>query len=170
MGVIDMQVYSSRAPASSRAFLAFVDDGSFAREGVFYRVVRKNDNDRGHPKIDVVQGGLVDVPQGCLGIEHETTLQTSLRHLDGSVSLARGRIGTATGAAFFICIGDQPALDAGGERNADCQGFAVFGRVTSGMDTVRAIHQLPSGGIASSPYQSGQILDPPIRILRALRT
>lgn len=160
MGVIDMLVYPSRAPASARAFLAFVDDGSFTREGAFYRVVRKHDNDLGQPTIDVVQGGLQEVPQRSPGIEHETTLQTALRHLDGSVSLARGAVGTATGAALFICVGDQPALDAGGGRNSDGQGFAVFGRVISGMDTVRAIHQLPT---------RGQLLDPPVRILRAAR-
>lgn len=42
---------------------------------------------------------------------------------------------------FFICIGDQPSLDFGGKRNPDGQGFAVFGRVVSGMEVVRKIQQ-----------------------------
>ena len=35
---------------------------------------------------------------------------------------------------FFICIGPQPELDFGGQRNPDGQGFAAFGRVIKGMD------------------------------------
>lgn len=169
MGAIEIAVDPGKAPVSARAFLSFVDDGMFTRCGAFYRVVRQHDNDRGYPTIDVVQGGLRDSPPDAVGIEHETTAGTGLRHLDGSVSLARGRVGTATGATFFICIGDQPALDAGGTRNSDGQGFAVFGCVTRGMDTVRAIHQLPTGNVDGSWHQSGQILDPPVRILKAVR-
>ena len=52
--------------------------------------------------------------------------------------MARGGPDTAT-SDFFICIGDQPALDFGGKRNPDGQGFAAFGTVTSGMDVVRRI-------------------------------
>jgi peptidyl-prolyl cis-trans isomerase A (cyclophilin A) len=63
---------------------------------------------------------------------------TGLRHLDGTLSMARIAPGTA-GSAFFICIGDQPDLDFGGRRNPDGQGFAAFGRVAEGMDVVRAI-------------------------------
>lgn len=44
---------------------------------------------------------------------------------------------------FSICIGPQPELDFGGRRNPDGQGFAVFGRVISGMDIARRIQQLP---------------------------
>jgi peptidyl-prolyl cis-trans isomerase A (cyclophilin A) len=72
-------------------------------------------------------------------IAHETTQQTGLRHLDGTVSMARAQPGTAT-AEFFVCIGAQPALDFGGGRNPDGQGFAAFGRVVEGMDVVRALH------------------------------
>lgn len=53
--------------------------------------------------------------------------------------MARNAPGTAA-SEFFICIGDQPALDFGGRRNPDGQGFAAFGRVVEGMDVVRALH------------------------------
>ena len=66
--------------------------------------------------------------------------------------------GTAT-SEFFICVGDQPALDFGGARNPDGQGFAAFGRVVRGMDVVEAIHQAPS---------DGQYLEPRIRILEMI--
>jgi peptidyl-prolyl cis-trans isomerase A (cyclophilin A) len=55
--------------------------------------------------------------------------------------MARTEPGTAS-SEFFICIGDQPELDFGGKRNPDGQGFAAFGKVTSGMEVVRKIQQL----------------------------
>lgn len=166
-GTIEVIVYPDKAPASARAFLALIDDGTFTRHGVFYRAVRKDDNDNGRPAIDIIQGGWLNPPASLAGVKHETTRQSGLRHRDGTISLARGAVGTATGAAFFICVGDQPALDAGGERNRDGEGFAAFGQVAKGMETVRGIHQLPTSGAASDPYLSGQLLDPPVRILKA---
>jgi peptidyl-prolyl cis-trans isomerase A (cyclophilin A) len=171
MGNIEITVNTYRAPLSARAFLALVDDGSFTQHGSFYRIVRRNENDHGHPTIDVIQGGLVDPSKSLVGIVHEPTGKTGLRHMDGTVSLARGALGTASGAGFFICVGDQPALDEGGGRDpfGDGQGFAAFGRVTKGMETVRRIHQLRTSSFATSPYQSGQIVDPPVRIFRCKR-
>jgi peptidyl-prolyl cis-trans isomerase A (cyclophilin A) len=61
------------------------------------------------------------------------------------ISMARNEPGTAS-TEFFICIGDQPSLDFGGDRNPDGQGFAAFGRITAGMDVVRKIQSLPDSG------------------------
>ena len=68
--------------------------------------------------------------------------------------MARDGPDTAT-SDFFICVGDQPALDYGGKRNPDGQGFAAFGRVVLGMDVVRKIQAAPA---------KGQALEPPVRI------
>ena len=73
--------------------------------------------------------------------------------------MARDTADTAT-SDFFICIGDQPALDFGGARNPDGQGFAAFGRVVKGLDIVRKIQAAPA---------SAQRLSPPIKILSAKR-
>jgi peptidyl-prolyl cis-trans isomerase A (cyclophilin A) len=89
----------------------------------------------------------------------ERTSKTGLLHRDGTVSMARGGPDTAT-SSFFVCLGDQPSLDAGGARNPDGQGFAAFGRVVAGMDVVRRIHQSPA---------QGETLTPPVRILSARR-
>ena len=102
---------------------------------------------------------LLPAAKGFPAIDHETTEMTGLRHLDGTVSMARSKPGSAT-SSFFICIGPQPELDFGGRRNPDGQGFAAFGRVVGGMDVVRTIHALPS---------KGQQLDPPIKILTVRR-
>ena len=92
-------------------------------------------------------------------IVHEPTSDTKLTHADGAVSMARAQVNTARDQ-FFICIGDQRELDAGGRRNADGQGFSAFGRVISGMDVVRKIQASPA---------SGQALTPAIGILRIRR-
>ena len=93
---------------------------------------------------------------------------TGIKHLDGTISMARIEPGTATGA-FFICIGDQPSLDKGGTRNKDLQGFAAFGRVIEGMDVVQQIHQLESDATTDNPYYNGQIPKQPVVIKEARR-
>jgi peptidyl-prolyl cis-trans isomerase A (cyclophilin A) len=92
-------------------------------------------------KIEVIQGGNVADEKCFLPIAHETTKMTGLRHLDGTVSMARAEPGTAS-CSFFICVGDQPELDWGGRRNPDGQGFAAFGRMVAGMDVVRRIQAM----------------------------
>jgi peptidyl-prolyl cis-trans isomerase A (cyclophilin A) len=74
--------------------------------------------------------------------------------------MARAGPDTATGD-FFVCIGDQPSLDFGGNRNPDGQGFAAFGRVVRGLEAVRRIQRAPA---------DGQRLEPPVTIRKARRT
>ena len=73
---------------------------------------------------------------------YETTETTGIKHTDGVISMARLEPGTAS-TEIFICIGDQPSLDFGGDRNPDGQGFAAFGKVSGGMDVVRNIQSRP---------------------------
>ena len=79
--------------------------------------------------------------------------------------MARNGPDTATGS-FSIVIGDQPEMDFGGKRNADGQGFAVFGRVVKGMDVVKAIQASPTGPPGAYGPES---LNPPIGIVKASR-
>ncbi len=169
LGVIEIEVDVDRAPVSSGSFLAHIDAGLIA-EGGFYRTVYP-ENDNGSPKISVIQGGILPGTNGLEPVEHETTSQTGILHGNGVISLARGAVGTGSGAAFFICVGDQPALDMGGGRavSGDGQGFAAFGKVVSGMDVVLEIHRAKPASGAGDAYLAGQILDPPVRILKAYR-
>ncbi len=167
LGEIEVAVDVDRAPVSAGDFLAYVDQGLY--EGsAFYRTVMP-DNDNGSPVISVIQGGVVDPERALPPVRHETTEETGLRHLDGTISLARSDPGTGGGAAFFICIGQQPSLDFGGMRNPDGQGFAAFGQVTRGMDVVHAIHQREADGESDSDYTAGQILTEPVLIKSARR-
>jgi peptidyl-prolyl cis-trans isomerase A (cyclophilin A) len=146
LGDITVEIYEERAPITAPNFLRYVNEGRF-EDATFYRTVTMGNQPGNEIKIEVIQGGLGD-DEGGLGlpaIRHETTAQTGLRHLDGTISMARAEPGTAS-SEFFICIGDQPELDFGGKRNPDGQGFAVFGRVTAGMDVVRLIQEQPAEG------------------------
>ncbi|HLF55265.1 MAG TPA: peptidylprolyl isomerase [Thermoanaerobaculia bacterium] len=146
LGAIVVELEPGRAPETVAGFLRHVDEERF-QGATFYRVVREDNQPDNPVKIDVVQGGLgfEENLRRLPPIAHETTESSGLRHLDGTLSMARAEPGSAS-SEFFICVGDQPELDFGGRRNPDGQGFAAFGRVVEGMEVVRAIHRLPAEG------------------------
>jgi peptidyl-prolyl cis-trans isomerase A (cyclophilin A) len=166
LGPIVIELYPDKAPITVANFLAYADrhllDG-----GAFYRTVSpKNDNNPA--TISVIQGGLNRDDSPLPAIAHETTKVTGVLHTDGVISMARGEPGSA-GSEFFICIGDNPALDFGGARNKDGQGFAAFGKVVEGMDVVRAIHGAPTVSKADDPYLKGQLIEKPVKIQKLSR-
>jgi|SRR6185295_15021413 len=159
LGTIEVEIDTIRAPITSANFLRYVDLG-FYRFGRFHRTVREDNQPDSKVKIAVIQAGLdsfrvKDFPP----IKLERTSLTKLMHKDGTISMARDGPDTAT-SDFFICVGDQPALDYGGKRNPDGQGFAAFGRVVLGMDVVKRIQMSPA---------VKQRLEPPIRIINIVR-
>jgi peptidyl-prolyl cis-trans isomerase A (cyclophilin A) len=160
MGPIDVEIDVAHAPLSAANFLRYVDAGRYDG-GRFHRTVRKDNELRPEVPIEVVQAGVAPAHEAkeFPPIPLERTRDTGLRHLAGTLSMARDTTDSAT-SDFFICLTDLPTLDFGGARNPDGQGFAAFGRVTSGLDIVRRIQAAPA---------SGQSLEPPIAILRASR-
>lgn len=161
LGAIELELYPDKAPLTVANFVRLADGGHLDG-GTFYRTVSP-ENDNGSPLISVIQGGIGDAESPFAPIAHETTLQTGLPHLDGSLSMARSEVGTAS-TEFFICIGAQPALDFAGTRNADGEGFAVFGQVVSGMDVVHAIHQSPADAPVDFEYFQNQLINEPVVI------
>ena len=158
-GNIEVEIDTVHAPLTAANFLRYVDLG-FYRFGRFHRTVRADNQPDSKVKIAVVQAGLdslrvKDFPP----IKLERTNVTKLRHKDGTISMARDGPDTGT-SDFFICVGDQPALDYGGKRNPDGQGFAAFGRVVLGMDVVRKVNAAPA---------KGQALQPTVRIKNIVR-
>ncbi len=138
-GSIFVELYPEKAPNTVANFLRYVDAGIYD-EATFFRVCNpQNESDR-EIQIEVIQGGLMDESNDFSPIQIETTKQTGIKHKDGVISMARDKPHSATNS-FFICIGDQPELDFEGKRNPDGQGFAAFGKVTQGMDVVRAIQK-----------------------------
>ncbi len=142
-GAITVELYPDKAPVTVANFLKYVN-GKLYDGGAFYRVVTMKNQPTSPVKIEVIQGGLdADSAKRLPAISHETNDKTGIKHLDGTISMARGTPGSAS-SEFFFCIGPQPELDFGGKRNPDGQGFAAFGKVTEGMDVVRKIQQGPA--------------------------
>lgn len=160
LGRIEAELDSARAPGTVTNFLRYVDAHAY-EGGRFHRTVTMANQPNNAVKIEVIQAG--PAPEKASSayppIPLERTSITGLHHEDGALSMARGGPDTATGD-FFICIGPQPELDFGGKRNADGQGFAAFGRVTSGMDVVRKIQ---------TSAVEAQRLTPPIMIVGITR-
>jgi peptidyl-prolyl cis-trans isomerase A (cyclophilin A) len=157
-GEILVEVDLVRAPVTAANFLRYVDAGLYDGS-TFHRTVTLANQPDNAVRIEVIQGGQLPGTSEFPPIVHETTAQTGLNHVDGALSMARDKPGTAA-SSFFICINDQPELDFGGRRNPDGQGFAAFGRVVKGMDVVRAIQALPA---------KGQQLTPPVTIISVRR-
>src|SRR6516162_7584567 len=167
-GVIEAVLDDQKAPITVANFLKYVDAGQYGGAEFFRTVRTRPDNQpKVSVKIDVIQAQVNPTFRGkSFGpITLERTRDTGLKHLDGSLSMPRNTPDSAT-SGFSICIGDQPEMDFGGRRNSDGQGFAVFGRVTSGMETVRKIHALPSGPSAAKDGVSAgeQRLTPAVKI------
>lgn len=160
LGDIVIELYPDKAPGTVANFLRYVD-ARFYDGGQFHRTVRADNQPNDSVRIAVVQASVAQArsPEAFAAIPLERTSVTGLRHLDGTLSMARGDPNSAR-SSFFICIGDQPSLDFAGHRNLDGQGFAAFGRVLQGMDVVRAIQRSPA---------REQTLDPPIRITTVRR-
>ncbi len=159
LGNIEVELYAAEAPVTVRNFLRYAEQRLY-NDGEFFRAVRMDNQPDDTVKIEVIQAeaSLAREAEFFPPIPLERTRDTGLRHLDGTVSMARDGADTAQGS-FFICIGDQPELDFGGRRNPDGQGFAAFGRVVKGMELVRRIQ----GGKVE-----GQRLAPVVPIQRVI--
>lgn len=161
-GEIEAELYPAAAPKSVAAFLSYIDSGFYNRSS-FYRTLNDENQASNANRSALIQGGIWKTNQAkaiaVSTIPHETTQQTGLKHITGTLSLARGLPGTA-GTEFFICTEDQPGFDFGGDNNPDKQGYAAFGNVIKGMDVVKKIQY-------AKEYD--QQLTPPVQIIRIER-
>ncbi|HXV01907.1 MAG TPA: peptidylprolyl isomerase [Caulobacteraceae bacterium] len=165
LGGLEIELAIDKAPITAGNFLAYVDQKRLDGAS-FYRAMKLAPN----PPLGLIQGGLQGNPAKVLpAIAHEPTTKTGLKHIDGVISLARYAPGTAT-CDFFICIGDQPSLDADPSQSGDNAGFAAFGRLTGGADVARAILAAHVSPTAGEGVMKGEMLDPPIAILTARRS
>lgn len=158
-GPIMLALDSRRAPRTTANFLAYVDDGRLDGTS-FYRAARR----RSDPRVGFVQGGIrTDARRILPPFAHEPTSVTGIRHLDATISMARGATPGSAGGNFFVTVGSTPAMDARGAS----QGYAAFGRVVAGMDTVRRMLAHPTGG--GMDAMKGQMILRPVLLIRARR-
>jgi peptidyl-prolyl cis-trans isomerase A (cyclophilin A) len=161
LGRIVIALDRGRAPITTANFLHYVDTHRFDGEP-FYRANHMGGG-------GLIQAGIrSDARKLFPPIVHEPTSQTGLHNVAGAISMANAGPGTARGD-FFILLSDMPGLDANGP-GGDANGFAAFGHVIEGMDVVKKISDSPVSPTKGEGTMKGEILDPPIKILRAERT
>lgn len=152
-GDIEAELYTDKAPKTAGSFLQNAENGLYQKSS-FYRILNDDNQPSDAPKSELIQGGIwksdYKKASSLPGIPHESTKQTGILHRNGVLSMARLEPGTAA-SEFFICVGDQPGFDFGGDNNADGQGYAAFGKVVKGMDVVNKIYNRPENDQAFTP-------------------
>ena len=125
-GVITLELDADKAPETVANFLQYVDDGFF--DGlIFHRVI---------PGFMVQGGGLdgeMNQKKGRAAIKNEA--KNGLKNLRGTVAMARTNDINSATSQFFINLVDNAFLD----NSPGNFGYAVFGKVVEGMETVDAI-------------------------------
>jgi len=140
-GTIVFELYPEEVPVTVANFVDYVE-ADFYTNLIFHRVIDdfmvqgggfyRDSND------DMVQKTPIYSP---IPLE----IDPDLRHLDGSVAMARTSDPNSATSQFYICDGSQAFLD---------DEYAVFGKVTSGMNVVREIALVPThseGGQSDVP-------------------
>ncbi len=158
-GTIVVELEAQKAPLTAANFLHYVDAGKYDG-GSFFRAARTP----GAPREGTIVGQAAPRQRPFPPIAHESTTQTGLRHVEGTISLGRFAPGSATDG-FFICASVEPYLDAHPGAPGDNLGFAAFGQTVEGLGVVHKILSLPTSAKAPFPDQRGQWLKPPVPIL-----
>jgi cyclophilin family peptidyl-prolyl cis-trans isomerase len=130
-GDFTVELYAKEAPESVANFLKYVDDGHYAGT-IFHRVI---------PGFMIQGGGFAP------GMEQKATrppirneATNGLENLRGTLAMARTNDIHSATAQFFINLVDNDFLN----HQPGNYGYAVFGRVTAGMETVDAIAAVPT--------------------------
>ncbi len=136
MGNITIELDIQNAPNTSANFLAYVDDEYFVNT-IFHRVI---------PGFMIQGGGITpdmrDKPSNRAPIENEA--RNGLKNDRGTLAMARTNDPHSATSQFFINHADNAFLNFTSE-SMQGWGYAVFGKVTDGMDVVDAIAQVKTG-------------------------
>ncbi|HEX5093057.1 MAG TPA: peptidylprolyl isomerase [Burkholderiales bacterium] len=145
-GTIRLELYPGKAPKTVENFLKYVRDGHY-NGTIFHRVI---------PGF-MVQGGGFDAQfrqkatRAPVPNEAQAGVKGGLKNEVGTLAMARTADPNSATAQFFINVNDNTFLNWGDPRS-DGHGYAVFGKVVSGMDVVNRIAGTPTG--AGGPFRS----------------
>jgi cyclophilin family peptidyl-prolyl cis-trans isomerase len=135
LGTIKIELYPDKAPESVKNFLAYVDDKFY--DGTIFHRIAKNP--------PVVQGGGFEV-----GMRRKKTREPIKNEADnglsnkrGAIAMARTSVPDSATSQFYINVKDNDFLDK--ENTPDKVGYAVFGKVTEGLDVVDKIFAVERG-------------------------
>lgn len=140
LGSFEIALEDDKAPKTVENFLRYVDDKHYDGT-VFHRVI---------PGF-MAQGGGYDgaLERRPVHDPVENEADNGLKNARGTVAMARTSDPNSATAQFFVNVKDNTSLDHTG-KNAAGWGYAVFGRVTSGMDVIDEIVSVPTG--AKGPF------------------
>ena len=136
MGAFVIELNAKAAPKTVENFLAYVKSG-FYKNTLFHRVI---------PNFMIQGGGFV------MGMEEKDTRapialesRNGLSNVRGTIAMARTNDPNSATGQFFINVRDNRFLDA--NQAQDGNGYAVFGKVVSGMSTVDAIARVKTHSV-----------------------
>jgi peptidyl-prolyl cis-trans isomerase B (cyclophilin B) len=135
MGDITLELDAEKAPKTVANFLQYARDG-FYDGTIFHRVISNF----------MIQGGgmTADMAQKTTGAPVDNEANNGLKNKIGTVAMARTNDPHSATAQFFINVTDNGFLDHTAPT-AQGWGYAVFGRVTAGMDVVEKIKAVATG-------------------------
>ncbi|MDP6531144.1 MAG: peptidylprolyl isomerase [Arenicellales bacterium] len=134
-GVIELALDTDNAPITVANFLAYVQSNHYDGT-IFHRVI---------PGFVIQGGGLgPGMHEKATREPIENEADNGLKNLTGAICMARTNEPHSATSQFFINLKDNSFLDHT-EKTAQGWGYAVFGRVTSGMEVVEAIAAVQTG-------------------------
>jgi peptidyl-prolyl cis-trans isomerase B (cyclophilin B) len=135
MGTMTVELFADKAPATVDNFLQYAKDGFFDGT-IFHRVIDDF----------MIQGGGFDkdMKQKPTRPPIANEAKNGLKNEAGTLAMARTRDPQSATAQFFINLKSNTFLDYPGQ---DGWGYAVFGKVTQGMDVVQKIAKVPTGNV-----------------------
>ncbi len=132
MGNIEIELYNDKAPISAKNFEDYIKD-NFYKGTIFHRVI---------PGFMVQGGGfdanMVEKPNNKSTIKNES--YNGLSNTRGTLAMARMNQPDSARSQFFVNLVDNNFLN----RSPMNAGYAVFGKVTKGMDVVDKIAGVPT--------------------------
>lgn len=134
-GDIEIELNFDKAPNTAKNFLDYCKSG-FYEGTIFHRVIDGF----------MIQGGGMDanMSEKETGAPIENEADNGLPNVTGSLAMARTMDPHSATAQFFINVKDNHFLNHSG-KNSQSWGYAVFGKVTNGMDVVNKIKNVPTG-------------------------
>ena len=129
-GEIRIELFADKAPASVENFVAYARSG-FYDGTIFHRVISHF----------MIQGGgfTADMAKKATREPIANEAANGLSNKRGTIAMARTNQPHSATSQFFINVQDNMNLDYSGQTSSGSWGYAVFGRVTSGMEVVDEI-------------------------------
>ncbi len=152
MGEMEAELYEDKAPITVKNFLEYVKKGHY-KDTIFHRVINNF----------MIQGGGFDknLKEKSSGSPIKNEATNGLKNEVGTLAMARTNDIDSATAQFFINVADNTFLDHRDTSNSGF-GYAVFGKVTSGMPVVNKIKAVKTGirgPLEDVPLEAVVILD-----------